>query len=68
MVRQTCHDGAKPDRFSYAFFVDSSLDNSVCPGLFTYDPRTGLQLETGFGDFLDDILDNTYRHDTTGLY
>ncbi|MGA6153626.1 2OG-Fe(II) oxygenase family protein [Stenotrophomonas sp. NPDC087984] len=68
VVRQTCHDEAKPDRFSYALFVDSSLDNSVCPGLFTYDPRTGLQLETGFGDFLDDILDNTYRHDTTGLY
>ncbi|RNG23564.1 2OG-Fe(II) oxygenase family protein [Streptomyces botrytidirepellens] len=68
VVRQACHDEAKPDRFSYALFVDSSLDNSICPGLFTYEPATGLRLETSFETFLDDILDNTYQQDTTGLY
>ncbi|MGV9850298.1 hypothetical protein ACWDWU_16250 [Streptomyces sp. NPDC003442] len=28
VVRQACHDGAKPDRFSYALFVDNILDNT----------------------------------------
>lgn len=68
VVRQTCHDRTKPDRFSYALFVDSSLDSDVCPGLFTYEPGQGLHLETGFGTFLSEILDNTYREDSTGLY
>ncbi|MEV7601235.1 2OG-Fe(II) oxygenase family protein [Kitasatospora sp. NPDC089797] len=68
VVRQARHHGPKPDRFSYALFVDSSLDNTVSPGLFSYEPKTGLRLETGFGTFLDDILDHTYQKDTTGLY
>ncbi|MFD9904548.1 2OG-Fe(II) oxygenase family protein [Streptomyces sp. NPDC059063] len=68
VVRQPHTEGTKPDRFSYALFVDSSLDDTVCPGLFTYEPVTGLRLETGFGTFLEDILDNTYREDTQGLY
>ncbi|MEI5100706.1 2OG-Fe(II) oxygenase family protein [Streptomyces sp. PmtG] len=68
VVRQPPTDGAKPDRFSYALFVDSSLDGGVCPGLFTYEPDTGLRLERGFDTFLDDILDNTYKNDTQGLY
>lgn len=68
VVRQARHDAAKPDRFSYALFVDSSLDDRVCPGLFTYEPGTGLHLETGFDTFLDEILDHTYREDGKGLY
>ncbi|MGW1197563.1 2OG-Fe(II) oxygenase family protein [Streptomyces sp. NPDC002536] len=68
VVQQPPGAGAKPDRFSYALFVDSSLDDAVCPGLFRYEPEVGLQLETGFGRFLDEILDNTYRDDGVGLY
>ncbi|MEU7152414.1 2OG-Fe(II) oxygenase family protein [Streptomyces sp. NPDC045456] len=68
VVRQPPGGGAKPDRFSYALFVDSSLDESVCPGLFAYEPGSGLHLRSGFGTFLDDILDNTYREDASGLY
>lgn len=68
VARQQSRDASAPHRFSYALFVDSSLDDSVCPGLFTYKPGSGLHLETGFGTFLKDILDNTYRQDTEGLY
>ncbi|MFE0170707.1 2OG-Fe(II) oxygenase family protein [Streptomyces sp. NPDC059002] len=68
VVRQPPGGAARPDRFSYALFVDSTLDDSVCPGLFAYEPGSGLRLEAGFGTFLDDILDHTYREDTTGLY
>ncbi|NED79282.1 isopenicillin N synthase family oxygenase [Streptomyces sp. SID11233] len=68
VVRQPPGGGTKPDRFSYALFVDSTLDESVCPGLFAYEPGRGLHLHSGFGAFLDDILDNTYREDTSGLY
>lgn len=59
---------AKPDRFSYALFVDSSLDENVCPGLFSYRPGSGLRLEANFGDFLTEIVQNTYKKETTGLY
>ncbi|MFJ6659916.1 2OG-Fe(II) oxygenase family protein [Streptomyces sp. NPDC091377] len=69
VVRQPPSGGAKPDRFSYALFVDSSLDDRVCPGLFAYEPGGGgLHLRSEFGTFLSDILDNTYREDTSGLY
>ncbi|MEU7167205.1 2OG-Fe(II) oxygenase family protein [Streptomyces morookaense] len=68
VVRQPRGTDGKPDRFSYALFVDSSLDDAVCPGLFRYEPGAGLQLDTGFGRFLDEILDNTYREDGVGLY
>ncbi|GAA2301450.1 isopenicillin N synthase family oxygenase [Streptomyces caniferus] len=56
------------DRFSYALFVDSSLDETVVPGLFRYEPGTGLELEAKFDTFLNDILHNTYQQHTTGLY
>ena len=56
------------DRFSYALFVDSSLDETACPGLFRYEPGVGLNLEMSFATFLSDILRNTYREDTSGLY
>ncbi|MET9645033.1 hypothetical protein [Streptomyces syringium] len=61
VVRRPPSGRAKPDRFSYALFVDSSLDESVRPGLFAYEPGSSLHLESGFGTFLNDILDNTYR-------
>ncbi|MCG8917732.1 hypothetical protein L6E12_18285 [Actinokineospora sp. PR83] len=57
-----------PDRFSYALFVDSSLDGEVSPGMFRYEPGRGLVLAGRFDEFLDRILGNTYRKDTTGLY
>lgn len=60
--------GRKPDRFSYALFVDSSLDEAVCPGLFRYEPPGRLELAMNFKRFLDDILKNTYQEHTVGLY
>lgn len=57
-----------PDRFSYAMFVDSSLDEKVCPGLFRYRAEQGLSLAMNFKTFLDDILRNTYQETTQGLY
>ncbi len=68
VVEQPDTGGAKPDRFSYALFADSSLDESVCPGLFGYDPGRGLALEMNFRTFLDEILKNTYQEHTSGLY
>lgn len=58
----------KPDRYSYALFVDSTLDRGLCPGLLRYEPGGGLHLEADFQQFLDDILANTYKRDGTGLY
>jgi len=60
--------GQRPDRYSYALFVDSSLDESVCPGLFTYRAGRGLELAMRFDTFLDEILRKTYQRDTSGLY
>jgi len=60
-------DGA-PDRFSYALFVDSTLDETLCPGLYSYNPGDGLEFEGRFSDFLDTILANTYDRDNVGLY
>jgi isopenicillin N synthase-like dioxygenase len=68
VVEQPDTRGAKPDRFSYALFVDSSLDEAVCPGLFRYEPGRGLALEMSFRSFLDEILKNTYQEHTAGLY
>ncbi|MFK0271629.1 2OG-Fe(II) oxygenase family protein [Pseudomonas asiatica] len=59
---------SQSERFSYALFVDSSLDVNVCPGLFSYHPGHGLVLETDFEVFLNDILRNTYQSNTEGLY
>ncbi|MDO7925200.1 2OG-Fe(II) oxygenase family protein [Pseudomonas sp. KFB-139] len=58
----------QPDRFSYALFVDSSLDPRLCPGLFRYVPGHGLVLEANFEVFLNEILQNTYQEKTQGLY
>nr|WSY50049.1 hypothetical protein OG999_07765 [Streptomyces sp. NBC_00886] len=60
--------GSSPDRFSYALFVDSSLDESLCPGLFRYEPGTGLVLAGKFATFLDEIVHSTYEPDGVGLY
>jgi isopenicillin N synthase-like dioxygenase len=58
----------EPDRFSYGLFVDSSLDTTLCEGLYRYDANAGLVLETDFKTFLDKILHNTYDQNTEGLY
>lgn len=68
VVEQSEDPYGKPDRFSYALFVDSSLDETICPGLYCYEPGKGLVLETRFSTFLDQILKNTYQANTTGLY
>ena len=60
--------GDKPDRFSYALFVDSSLDETVSPGLFRYEPGRGLVFEMPFALFVDEIVKNTYQPHTAGLY
>jgi 2-oxoglutarate-Fe(II)-dependent oxygenase superfamily protein len=59
---------AKPDRFSYALFGDSSLDERICPGLFSYVPGNGLLFQMNFNDFVTKIVQDTYRRDTQGLY
>lgn len=56
------------DRFSYALFIDSSLDEDVSKGLYRYLPGKGLVLETNFKEFLDNILHKTYEEYTQGLY
>ncbi|MBD2813804.1 hypothetical protein ID850_03270 [Xenorhabdus sp. Flor] len=56
------------DRFSYALFVDSSLDKELSKGLYRYHPTDGLILETDFEDFLDKIVHKTYDKNTQGLY
>ena len=53
-----------PDRFSYALFIDSNLDQ----GLYRYEPDQGLVFEVSFKTFLDNILHNTYEADSEGLY
>lgn len=68
VVEQPQTRAQKPDRFSYALFADSSLDEAVCPGLFRYEPSRGLVLEMSFRTFLDEILKNTYQEHTAGLY
>ncbi|MGJ5833731.1 2OG-Fe(II) oxygenase family protein [Streptomyces ossamyceticus] len=69
-VRQQTSDrsDSSPDRFSYALFVDSSLDENLCPGLFRYAPGTGLVLAGKFATFLDEIVHSTYEPDGVGLY
>ncbi len=59
---------ASGDRFSYALFIDNSLDESICPGLFRYNHAEGLVFEMSFDRFLTDILSGTYNRDTQGLY
>jgi isopenicillin N synthase-like dioxygenase len=68
VIEQPDTDGQKPDRFSYALFVDSSLDEDLCPGLFCFEPGRGLQLAMSFRAFLDEIVKNTYQEHTSGLY
>jgi hypothetical protein len=68
VVEQQPDNSADADRFSYALFIDSSLDNKLCKGLYRYSVDQGLVLETSFKDFLDKILHNTYEENTKGLY
>ncbi len=68
VVEQRAAGADKPDRFSYALFADSSLDEQACPGLFRYQPGQGLVWEMSFRTFLDEILKNTYQEHTAGLY
>lgn len=63
---QDCRTGT--DRFSYALFIDSSLDEDVSKGLYRYLPGQGLVLEANFKEFLNNILHNTYEEHTQGLY
>ena len=56
------------NRFSYALFIDNSLDQEVCSGLFRYEPSEGLAFHCSFEEFLTEILANTYNRDTEGLY
>ena len=58
----------KEDRFSYALFADSSLNEEICEGLYEYKPKKGLVLKMNFKTFLDNILKATYKDDTVGLY
>jgi len=64
VVEQRPDDRTGPDRFSYALFLDSDINAD----LYRYDFSRGLVLEVNFKEFLDDILRNTYRHDSEGLY
>lgn len=68
VIEQPVRPNGVPDRFSYALFVDSSLDTRQCEGLYRFDPQVGLALATDFNTFLDKILANTYDRDTEGLY
>lgn len=67
VVRQT-KSSNKKDRFSYALFADSSLDEEVSEGLYEYSYEKGLVLKMNFKTFLDNILKDTYQEDTVGLY
>lgn len=57
-----------PDRFSYAMFLDSSLNREICEGLYQYVPGHGLNLCAEFNQFLDEILKKTYTINSVGLY
>lgn len=68
VVEQQARPEGVPDRFSYALFVDSSLDTAQCEGLYRLDQQAGLVLAVDFNAFLDEVLANTYDRDTEGLY
>lgn len=67
-VVQQPQEPGKADRFSYALFLDSSLDKRFCKGLYTYRPERGLELVADFESFLKTILDHTYNPNSVGLY
>lgn len=68
VVEQPVKHNPLVDRFSYALFIDSSLDSRLCEGLYCYRPGLGLILETNFEEFLNEILKNTYNKSSRGLY
>lgn len=68
VVEQEERPNGIEDRFSYALFVDSSLDRKQCEGLYRFDPQSGLVLTADLNTFLDQILAHTYDRDTEGLY
>ncbi|NET60103.1 MAG: isopenicillin N synthase family oxygenase [Symploca sp. SIO2E6] len=57
VVEQTQTNG-KPDRFSYGLFVDSSLDETICPGLYCYEPGKGLVLVGKVEDAINQFIEN----------
>lgn len=61
-------DSNNKDRFSYALFADSSLNEKISKGLYEYSYEKGLILKMNFKTFLDNILKDTYQEDTVGLY
>ena len=67
-VVQQIKSSNKKDRFSYALFADSSLNEEVSKGLYEYNYKKGLVLKMNFKTFLNDILKATYQKDTVGLY
>lgn len=67
-VVQQPREPGKADRFSYALFLDSSLDKRFCEGLYSYRPQIGLRLEADFEQFLKSILEHTYEPHSAGLY
>ena len=67
-VVQQPHEPGKADRFSYALFLDSSLDKRFCKGLYRYRSAHGLELEIDFEQFLNTILKHTYEPHSVGLY
>ena len=67
-VVQQPREPGREDRFSYALFLDSSLDKRLCEGLYTYRPQQGLALEADFEEFLQTILKHTYEPHSVGLY
>lgn len=64
VMEQRSEQKNEQERFSYALFIDSNVDAD----LFKYNSKGGLVFETGFKEFLDNILRNTYEADSEGLY
>ncbi|WP_257282356.1 MULTISPECIES: hypothetical protein [unclassified Endozoicomonas] len=64
VMEQRSEQKNEQERFSYALFIDSSMDAD----LFKYNSKGGLVFETSFKEFLDNILRNTYEADSEGLY
>ncbi|WP_413738521.1 2OG-Fe(II) oxygenase family protein [Sodalis sp. RH21] len=67
-VTQQTENGNTNDRFSYALFIDSSFDETVCQGLYSYSDNNSLIKEKELASFIDDIVNRTYQRDGDGLY
>ena len=67
-VKQIEKSDGERDRFSYAIFVDSSLDKNVSEGLYEYFPEQGIKLFKPLEQFVDNLHDKTYTGNDIGLY